>query len=60
MCKNANESIEHLLNTCETMEIMWRSIARTFIQTARDNTNINATITNWRKGGFKCEVLNRA
>ena len=60
MCRKTNESIEHLLNSCEIAETMWNGIARTFMKTYRDNTNINATIIKWRKGGFKSEVLNRA
>ena len=60
MCRKTNESIEHILNNCEIVEIMWNGIARTFMQTDRDSTNINTTIIKWWKGGFKSEVLNRA
>ena len=60
MCKSTNESIEHLLNSCEIDETVWNNIERIFLQLDRDNTNINTTILRWRKRGFESEVLNRA
>ena len=60
MCRKTEESIEHLLNTCEIAEIIWNSNARLFMQTDRDNASINETIIKWRKGGFQRETLNRA
>ena len=60
LCHVGIETIEHLLNSCPIIETLWRCLKQLFRQTDRDNQNINETIRNWRRGGFKCEVLNRA
>lgn len=60
MCKNKDETIEHLFNTCKLAKDISQNNEMIFKQSDRDNTSINENIHKWRKGGFKSEVMNHA
>lgn len=60
MCKREEETIEHLFNDCPLADQLWQRTGVVFEQTDRDNTSINTTIYNWRRGGYKSEVVNLA
>ena len=59
-CRQANETTEHIFNSCGHVVPLWRSLEFTFRQTDRDPTSVVTTLLNWRKGGYQCVVLNRA
>ena len=60
MCKQNEENIEHLFNNYSIGNEIWQLNEALFGQTDRDNTSVNGTICNWRRGVYKSEVVNRA
>ena len=60
LCRKSNETIEHILNSCAFVEPLWRRMEIIFKQSDQDPSSITSTILNWRKGGYKCGVINRA
>ena len=59
-CRKANETTKHIFNSCDYVVPLWRSLEFTFRCTDRDPAIVINTLLNWRKGGYKCVVLNRA
>jgi len=51
MCESEEETMNHLLNTCEWVENIWNWVESTLKRTDRIRNSIQETIENWR-GNF--------
>jgi len=47
MCNQAEETMNHLFNTCEWADHIWQGMETIMHQTSRDRESIQNTIMNW-------------
>jgi exonuclease III len=59
LCGEAEETMNHLLNTCPYTAQIWDQAALIMRTSDRLRDNILATITNWRDQAFQSPLLNR-
>jgi hypothetical protein len=59
LCREAEETMNHLLNTCPYTAQLWDQVAVIMRTSDRTRDCIRATITNWREQAFHSPLLNR-
>jgi len=60
LCGSQEETMDHLLNFCPFISIMWEWVASIFRHSDRDRLNISNTLKNWRKNFSGNEIINKA
>lgn len=60
LCKQDQETQEHLLNTCTEAKKKWEKVRWLFGKSHRDQQSIKNTIITWVRGQFKSPVVRRA
>ena len=55
---NAEETMNHLLNSCCWTDNIWMGLQEIFRQKDRDKASIQNTIVNWRTNFSKCDTVN--
>ena len=59
LCANAEETMNHLLNSCSYTSQLWDQVAITMRTSDRRQESVIETIANWRDHAFKSPLLNR-
>lgn len=59
LCKQENETQEHILNSCPFSQQQWVKVRNLFEKSNRDPLDIKNTIFEWGKGQFSCPVVGR-
>jgi hypothetical protein len=59
LCEGAEETINHLLNSCSYTAQLWDQVAIIMRTTDRQRESIIATIAEWRDHAFQSPLLNR-
>jgi len=59
LCKQENETQEHLLNSCPYAQHQWDEVRNLFRKSNRDPNDIKQTIFHRGKGKFSCSIVRR-
>jgi ribonuclease HI len=59
LCGQAEETLNHLFNTCPFTAQVWDQAAQVMRTSDRNRDSIQETITNWRDEAFHSPILNR-
>jgi len=60
LCREQEETMEHLTNACNVSENLWKQHQQIFEISDRNPNNMQTTIENWRKKPYQDTILNKA
>lgn len=59
LCKQENETQDHLLNSCPYAQLQWDEARNLFGKSNRDPNDIKQTIFHWGNDQFSCSIVRR-